>query len=107
MTEATPEPYEVKTEEDYAAKFTDGGQAIPVSGGLSIEGICPRCKSEMAFPHVTSVFKFLSPSRTLKGTAKDGENVSIVCWCEEAHPNQPAGVKGCGAYWNVTFQTQP
>lgn len=105
---ATPgEPIEYRevTSDAFAAGvslFT----AVPIPGGVSLTGPCPRCGHAMEDLHLTVVF--LCPpsppsvvSQPRHSAGEEPAPVHMVCTCSVLHPGCPEGEDGCGAYWNV------
>ncbi|MGH3900928.1 MAG: hypothetical protein ACRDTA_22325 [Pseudonocardiaceae bacterium] len=92
--------YDEVTDDAYGQRAAASFAAIPIRGGMVLSGPCPRCTDPMTFPYVNEVYRAIRPSRRTKdpGTPK----LPMICTCEEKHLGRPSGVKGCGAYWNIT-----
>lgn len=93
--------YDEVTHDAYGQLAATSFAAVPIRGGLILNGPCPRCLDPMAFPHVSEVYKAIWPER--RTTDPSTPKLPMICTCEEEHPGRPSGVAGCGAYWNVTL----
>lgn len=68
-------------------------------GTLRLSGPCPRCGTWFTLPVV---------SETVRGRTNSRSGyVTVMCGCEEPHPQRPANRTGCGAYWNLTVEEAP
>lgn len=80
--------------------------ALPIPGGVSLTGPCPRCGHAMESLHLTKVFLSTpSPSSVASQprppTGDVSAPVNMACTCSVLHTGCPEGANGCGAYWNV------
>jgi hypothetical protein len=97
------------TDDDYAETFVQTCVVVPVSGGLSIEGECPRCHGHFAYPHAQVVFKTVAPPAAAQRRHDAGDDdrvVRMMCTCPEEHSGGSPD-DGCGAYWNLHLTEAP
>jgi hypothetical protein len=90
-----PKPFQVVTEDTYAAAFAATCTPHQTRRGVLLTGTCPRCGDQMDFPVSDGVF--LRPVRA----APAAKTEPVMCTCSGAHPGTPPDDEGCGAYWNI------
>jgi hypothetical protein len=105
-----PLPYAEVTDEAYAEvaarTFT---VEEPHPGTVVLRGPCPRCLAVIDIPIVDFVVSRSFPFAGADAMSSDvGHVESMMCTCEDPHPNRPDGAYGCGAYWVlVVWEQQP
>ncbi|MFB7407293.1 hypothetical protein ACFCZ2_08945 [Streptomyces sp. NPDC056202] len=92
-----PLPFRRVTEAGYADAAARAFAVDRGPGGVvRLTGPCPRCGAWISPPAV---------AETVRGRDTTGPGlVTVVCDCEEPHPQRPANRTGCGAYWNLTIE---
>jgi hypothetical protein len=106
---AEPIPYEEVNHPDFAQHATQTFTIETVSPGIVLlHGTCPRCHARIQVPFVDKVFRTWSKGRPdgrgSGESALSGRQETIICTCEEQHPNRPDDHVGCGAYWILRFE---
>lgn len=109
---AEPLPYREVTDDAYAtAAARDFTITELTPGTLVLRGPCPRCRSVIDIPLVHQVVRSsrfgVNPNPSTQRAGAQSEYVEpMMCTCEDAHPDRPDGLYGCGAYWTLTIARQ-
>jgi hypothetical protein len=102
-----PVAFEEKTDDNYAEQFAASCAApVPMRKGYLLKGVCPRCRGNMEFPVVDTVFRStVTPDVTVAQNASD--DVPMLCRCPLPHERRPGDEEGCGAFWNIQLTDDP
>ncbi|MFE6286729.1 hypothetical protein [Streptomyces sp. NPDC057877] len=90
-------PYDEISHDDYAEAAARDFVPFPVLAGVTLlKGPCPRCGGTMSVHLVEDIVR-----GGRSGAVASGPYHTMRCGCRNAHPGQPEGREGCGAYWNI------
>lgn len=64
---------------------------------LRFEGSCPFCLGETDYTHQLRLIP--SVATAPKGQGIGELTITVLCTCEEGHPNRPPNESGCGQSW--------
>lgn len=105
-------PYQEITDDAFAAAAARDFTVIELAPGtLVLRGPCPRCRSVIDIPLVHEIVRssrvVINSAPTVPHAGPRREHVEpMMCTCEDAHPDRPDGLYGCGAYWTLTIVRQ-
>lgn len=93
----TPQPYEVTLIKD-GYKEMESWTRTREENGWRWSGKCPHCKHDASKFIPTEVTAL--GVKAMEARAETGR-YAVQCNCTDAHPDQPEGESGCGAYWGI------
>ena len=91
--------YSETSEQAFADWTRDHFVVMEISGGLTFEGPCPRCRHPMLNVWFDEIYR--SQGHV---PARAPTEVPMICTCEVTHPGTPNRCHGCGAHWVVEVQ---
>lgn len=97
-------PYEEVNKESFARDSAAEFELVQAGPGTAeLRGPCPRCRTTIRVPVVTSTFKSfrLWPRTGQRTPPANVREELVICTCEEEHPGRPDGKFGCGAFWRL------
>ncbi|GAA3752569.1 hypothetical protein [Micromonospora maritima] len=94
-------PYAEVTDPGYAERAASTFAARPHGPAVLLHGPCPRCGHATTSALVDELYR-----REPATAGPDHGYRTVLCECAAEHPERPAAMVGCGAYWTLVLEDE-